>query len=158
MGLVSAAMLCFSVMHVSFSHYIRIHVPAGLLVIITLSLAWSIYQGRNSWRRYILAGATAGLAASKFHNADLLISVMAAYLLSLTKLRNTPFLHTRLRAWPFLVLFIVLTTPFAILDWSTFLSDQISTAKVHSLSGVGNSVYFILSLRCHLASASPWVP
>ena len=69
-GLVSAAILSFSVLHVSFSHYIRIHVPAGLLVIITLSLAWSIYQGRNSWRRYILAGARQAWQLQRFTTPD----------------------------------------------------------------------------------------
>jgi hypothetical protein len=137
-GLVSAAMLCFSVVHVEFSHFVRIHVPAGLWAIITLSLAWSIYQGQSSWRRYLLAGATAGLAASTFYNAGFsLISVVVAHLLSISKKRDTPFLHTRLLGAVIssFVAFVA-TTPFALLDWSTFLSDQFSTAKVHSMSGV----------------------
>src|SRR5215467_266005 len=35
-GLIAAVILCFSVLHVSQSHYIKTHVPAGLLVITTI--------------------------------------------------------------------------------------------------------------------------
>jgi hypothetical protein len=79
-GLIAAAILAFSVLHVNYSHFVKTHVPAGLLVIVTIWLAWSIYEGKDSWRRYCLAGATAGLAASTVYHAGFaLISVFVAH-------------------------------------------------------------------------------
>ena len=43
-GLIAALFLTFSVMHVEFSHYVKTHVPAGLLVMAALLNAWSVYN------------------------------------------------------------------------------------------------------------------
>src|SRR5262245_17807773 len=81
-GLISAAILSFSVLHVAFSHYVKTHVPAGLLVIITIWFAWSIYQGQNGWRRYCIAGAITGLGvATIWHTGSALVAIGVAHLL-----------------------------------------------------------------------------
>jgi 4-amino-4-deoxy-L-arabinose transferase-like glycosyltransferase len=131
-GLISAAMLSFSVLHVTFSHSIKTHVPAGLLVIIALYFAWSIYDGQNSWRRYLLAGATAGLAGSTIYHAGfVLVSIGVAHLLH-SKKRPAFRLADLKLAGAALSSFggFVLTTPYSILDWPTFFSDLTSTAAV----------------------------
>jgi 4-amino-4-deoxy-L-arabinose transferase-like glycosyltransferase len=128
-GLISAAILAFSVLHVSYSHYVKTHVPAGFLVIVTVWLAWSIYQGQNSWRRYCLAGATAGLAASTVYHAGFtLIAVVVAHWLCSRKVRLLDRKLMAAVAASFAA--FVLTTPFAVLDWPTFLSDLSSSAAM----------------------------
>ena len=131
-GLISAALLSFSVLHVSFSHYLKTHVPAGLLVIVTLWFAWSIYNGQNSWRHYIMAGATAGLAASTIYHAGfVLVSIGVAHLLQSNKRAGFPLADLKL-AGAALSSFggFVLTTPYSVLDWPTFFSDVTSSAAL----------------------------
>jgi Dolichyl-phosphate-mannose-protein mannosyltransferase len=131
-GLISAAMLSFSVQHVYFSHFIKTHVPAGLLVVVVLYLAWSIYDGQNSWRRYILAGAAAGLAASTIYHAGfVLVSIGVAHLLH-SKQRAAFGLPNLKLAGAALSCFggFVITTPYSVLDWPTFFSDLTSTAAL----------------------------
>jgi len=137
-GLIAAAILSVSVLHVSFSHFVKTHVPAGLLVIVTVWLAWSIYEGQNSWRRYCLAGAIAGLAASTvYHAGFVLISIVVAHSLYSRQRSDVPLLDPKVMgaAGASFVAF-VLTTPFAILDWATFFSDLTSTGAVYSAGGI----------------------
>ena len=131
-GLIGAAFLCFSVLHVTFSHYTKAHVPAGMLVIIGLYLAWSIYNGGRGWRSYLLAGAVAGLAASTIYHAGfVIVSVVVAHLLcwhdSLKRASEVRLLSPKLfGAIGVCFAAFVLGTPFALLDWRTFLGDLTS--------------------------------
>lgn len=132
-GLIAGAFLTFSVSHVTFSHYVKTHVPAGLLVIVALWLAWSISVGKDNWRRYLLAGVVAGLAASTIYHAGfVLVSVIVAHVLrwrDSSKNIEVRLLSPRLFG-AVLASFVafVLGTPFAVLDWPTFMSDLSSTA------------------------------
>jgi 4-amino-4-deoxy-L-arabinose transferase-like glycosyltransferase len=139
-GLIGAAFLAFSVLHVSYSHYVKTHVPAGLLVIAGLWWAWSIYSGKDSWRHYLIAGLIAGLAASTIYHAGfVLISIIVAHVLrwrdsssaSQIQLLSPKILGAALASF---VAFAI-TTPFAILDWSTFNGDIKSTASVFYQGG-----------------------
>jgi hypothetical protein len=131
-GMISAAILSFSVLHVNYSHFVKTHVPAGLFVIATIWFAWSIYQAQSEWRRYCIAGAIAGLGASTIYHAGFaLISIVVAHLL--TNRRDIRLLDTRLlgAAVSSFVAF-VLTTPFALLDWRTFVNELTSTGAAYS--------------------------
>lgn len=124
-GLISASFLAFSVLHVEHSHFLKTHVPAGLLVIIGLYMAVSIYNGKDNLRRYIFCGAIAGLAASTIYHAGfVLVSMVVAYMLrrhdSLTDDDKMPKIIIMVIAC-FVV--FVLGTPFALLDWSSFIRD-----------------------------------
>jgi hypothetical protein len=140
-GLIAGAFLAFSVLHVEFSHYVKTHVPAGLLVIVTLGLAWSIYIGNDNWRRYLLAGVVAGLGASTVYLAGFaLVSVIVAHVLRWRDAsKNTS--EVRLLTPKLFGAIIascaafLLTTPFAILDWPTFIGDLSGTAAAYSAGG-----------------------
>jgi hypothetical protein len=131
-GLTAAAILAFSILHVAYSHFVKTHVPAGLLVIVTVWLAWSIYEGQNSWRRYLLAGATAGLAASTIYHAGfVLISIFVSHWLYSKQTSHARLLDPKLMgAGAASFAAFILTTPFAILDWQTFVSDLASGAAM----------------------------
>jgi len=137
-GLIAAVFLTFSVMHVDFSHYIKTHVPAGLLVMAVLLNAWSIYDDKNGnrWRHYLLAGFFSGLAASTvYHAGFVLMSLVVAHVLHWldfsTKNLSTERLLSPKLVSAIVVCFLgfVLGTPFAILDWRTFIGDLSSTAS-----------------------------
>jgi hypothetical protein len=139
-GLIAAAFLAFSVLHVSYSHYVKTHVPAGLLVIVGLWWAWSIYSGKDGWRHYLIGGLIAGLAASTIYHAGfVLISIIVAHVLrwrdssSATQIQllSPKILGAGLASF----VAFAFTTPFAILDWSTFKGDITSTAAVFHQGG-----------------------
>jgi hypothetical protein len=131
-GLISAAILSFSVLHVFYSHFVKTHVPAGLLVIIALWFAWSIYQGQNKWWRYCAAGATVGLGASTIYHAGLaLVSIGIAHLLHSNKRSGLHPADLKLGAAALSSFAaFVLTTPYSVLDWSTFFSDVTASAAL----------------------------
>jgi hypothetical protein len=135
-GAIAGSFLAFAVLHVEFSHYVKTHVPAGLLVILCLSLAWSIYSGRKTWRHYVLAGVVAGLAASTvYHAGFVLVSVVVAHLLRWRDSKDEPgpaLLDPRiLGAVCAAFMAFVAGTPFALLDWRTFVSELGSTATAY---------------------------
>jgi hypothetical protein len=139
-GVVASSFLAFSVMHVEFSHYVKTHVPAGLLVILCLNLAWSIYVGTNQWRHYLWAGVVAGLAASTvYHAGFVLISVIVAHVLKWRDSRDgsRPALFDARIIGAVGASFVafVLGTPFALLDWRTFVTELGSTATTYSGGG-----------------------
>src|SRR5262249_16245064 len=80
-GVIAGAFLTFNVAHVGMSHSVKTHVPAGLFVILALSLAWSIYD-KGDRHHYIKAGAIAGLGASTIYHAGLvLVSIVLGHVL-----------------------------------------------------------------------------
>ena len=140
-GLIAAAFLTFSVLHVTFSHSLKTQVPAGLLVIVALGLAWSIYVGKENWRPYLLGGVVAGLAASTIYQAGfVLVSVIMAHVLrwrdSSKNTSEVCLLSPKLLG-AVIASFVAfgLTTPFAILDWPTFISDLSSVGAMYYSGG-----------------------
>ncbi len=139
-GLIAAVFLTFSIMHVEFSHYAKTHVPAGLLVMAALLNAWSVYdaKNRNRWRHYLLAGFFSGLAASTvYHAGAVLISLVTAHTLhwrdfSRKNLSTERLLSAKLVS-AIVVCFLgfILGTPFAVLDWRTFIGDLSSTGGAY---------------------------
>ena len=136
-GLVSAAFLAFSVFHVVFSHYVKTHVPAGLLVALTLWVACDIVRGRDGWRQYLLAGAAAGAAASTvYHAGFVVVSIFTANMLKPSRSERSVLsraLDPKLfgAAAASIATFIA-GTPFALLDWPAFIGDLRSTGAMYS--------------------------
>lgn len=147
-GLAAAAFLSVSIAHVKWSHYVKAHVPAGLLVLVALSIAYSIYLGRDDWRRYLLAGAAAGLAASTIYHAGfVIVSVVVAHALRRRATRlSSP--RTRLVSGKLVGAVaasfgaFALGTPFALLDWRTFVSDLKSHGAMFYAGGFWETSLF----------------
>jgi 4-amino-4-deoxy-L-arabinose transferase-like glycosyltransferase len=135
-GLTAALFLSVSVAHARWSHYVKAHVPAGLFVVVVLALAYSIYRGRDGWRRYLLAGLVAGLGASTIYHAGFaLVSVFVAHVLRWWEMRAMTG-RTRLFSGKLVVAVVasaagfLLGTPFALLDWRTFFGDLTSHGAI----------------------------
>lgn len=148
-GLIAAVFLAFSVFHVQFSHFIKTHVPAGLLVIVGLYMTWSIYDGKDSWRCYILSGVVAGLAASTvYHAGFVLLSMVVAHTLrwydSLQEVYKVRLLSPKIIVMV-IACFVafVFGTPFAILDCQAFIRDLTSAATFRYSGGFweGGTLY-----------------
>jgi 4-amino-4-deoxy-L-arabinose transferase-like glycosyltransferase len=147
-GLIGAAFLAFAVLHVTFSHFVKTHVPAGMLVIIALYLAWRIYCGKAGWSNYLLAGVVAGLAASTIYHAGfVLVSVVVAHLIRWRELRRDAsaisLLSPRLLgAIGICFVTFLIGTPYAMLDWRTFMGDLTSHGAMFLHGGFWEKSYF----------------
>jgi len=70
-------------LHVLNSHYATVDVPQTLFIAACVYFALDVAR-RGSWRDYVLAGATAGLAAGvKYNGAAVLVAPLVAHLLPL---------------------------------------------------------------------------
>jgi hypothetical protein len=140
-GLVAATFLSFSVLHVAFSHFVKTHVPASLIVAVALYLAWSIYEGKDTYPIYILAGFTAGLGAGTIYHAGfVLISIFIAHVLrwiNKPETRSGRFIINSKSISAILACLIAffICTPYAILDWRTFIGDLSSSGKLFISGG-----------------------
>jgi hypothetical protein len=127
---------------------VKAHVPGGLLVLVTLALAYSIYRGRDDWRRYLLAGVTAGLAASTIYHAGfVIVSVVVAHALRWRETRTTPARGRLVSGKLLAALFatfgaFLLGTPFALLDWRTFIGDLRSHGGMYYAGGFWETSIF----------------
>ncbi len=137
-GLSAAALLAFCVYHVTFSHYVKTHVPAGLLVLVAVWFACDIVRGRDGWREYIAAGAAAGAAASTVYHAGLVVfTILVAHMLKprsapQRSLLARPLEPKLLAAAAATIALFAAGTPYALLDWRVFFADLRSTGAMYA--------------------------
>jgi 4-amino-4-deoxy-L-arabinose transferase-like glycosyltransferase len=139
-GLVAAAILSVNSLHINYSQQIKTHVPAALLVTLTLWFAHSIYIQKGSWHSYILAGVMAGLSTSTIYHAGLVIlSIIIAHIFAWIKNRDSSRIYL-FSPWLFAgiaaaFITFIMGTPFALLDWRTFLGDIRATGASFASGG-----------------------
>ncbi len=121
-GLLAASVLMVASFHTAHSHYLTTDAPTGLWVVLALLAAWSV-SASGRWRPYLLGGMMVGLAAGTKYNA-------AAVALALP-LAHFLFWRRQSIGWPLgrLVaggavagLTFLATTPYALLDYPSFLA------------------------------------
>jgi 4-amino-4-deoxy-L-arabinose transferase-like glycosyltransferase len=125
-GLISSALLAFSLLHVVHSHYATTDLPVGLAVVISLLFCQLTLQKREL-KYTMLAGLFAGLSASiKYPGAVAIVPALSAQLLISGK-RTWTTLGQRLGlcVGSFVAGFL-LGTPYAFLELNTFLSSLAS--------------------------------
>lgn len=144
-GLLAALALALSAYHVQHSHFITTDVPTGVWVTLLLLGAWSVAT-TGHWRAYLLAGVATGLAAGTKYNAGVigLAPGVAAALYVLAAWREGKRSNVwrlaavhggrLLAAGALALLVFLLTTPFAILDFTAFRRDMLINAQ-HYASG-----------------------
>jgi 4-amino-4-deoxy-L-arabinose transferase-like glycosyltransferase len=125
-GLVSAALVTFSLLHAVHSHYVTTDVPMAFLV--TLSLLFSYLALQKAGLRYtLLAGLFAGLATSTKYPAA--VAILPVLVVQLVTVRWTDWgvlgQRVGLTVGAFLAGFF-LGTPYAILEVNTFVASLAS--------------------------------
>lgn len=134
-GLAAAALLACNPLHVEYSQIIRTDVPATCLML--LSCLCSISVARGGGRRgFVLAGATAGLAAAtKWPAAVVLVNVLGATMLGYARDRG---IVRWLPLAPVAAVFsLVAISPFLILNYPTVLRDLLGEARPVHLGATG---------------------
>ncbi|MBE3143120.1 MAG: glycosyltransferase family 39 protein [Planctomycetes bacterium] len=139
-GLIAALFLSFAVQHVAFSHILKTHVLAGLFVALSVDQAIRILKD-NSIKRYMLAGAFAGISASiVYHGGFVLISLLVAHVCvtgqgGWAKLRGV-FSKRLLLACISCGFCFIAGTPFSVLDFGTFWKELRSIGIGRYLGGI----------------------
>lgn len=131
-GLIAAALLAVSVLHVRDSHFAMTDILMTLLVAIALALLLWGYDAASAGtsaeplRLFAAAGFAGGLAASTKYSAAAILGAMAAAQLLLRVRQETGGLRAFLPSAAFLcglVLGFVTATPYSILDFGAFSTD-----------------------------------
>lgn len=136
-ALIASSFLAFSSLHVTFSHYIKTHVPAGLFVILSLYFGWLFYSRRGDTKYYFLAALMCGFGASTIYHAGLvLFSLFLGHVfLWYESLKHDSHMHLFDKNFYILIVVTLLAfligTPFALFDSKSFLSDLMNTASIY---------------------------
>jgi hypothetical protein len=133
-GLLAAFFLSFTYLHVRDSHFGTTDVPMTFLFILTLFYAVRLLQNPEK-RNYIRFGIFAGLAAGMKYNAGMIcIALLISHFLAMKKL-NLPLEQRKKYSYYlgiaafFAAICFLISTPFALLDFSKFWHDFVQEAK-----------------------------
>lgn len=163
-GLIGAALLAVSPVHIGNSHFATNDVPMTFFVVLSYLFLWQVYT-RGWTRDYVLAGAVIGLGVStKYLPVVLLISLALAHAF---RLRNeTGTWRTVLHGWSRLVMAVAVafvafavTSPYVLLDWRTAIHDYGAQSALSSAAGCQNcGLNFVPYLTQTLGWSIGWVP
>lgn len=146
-ALLAAALLALAPLHVESSHYLTTDVPAMFWVALTLRFSLA----SDSSRKWLLAGAAAGLAAASKYPAGMVLGVPLGLALVAYRWRSAVAVLVAS------ALAFSLASPFVWLDLPAFLSD-VEAQRAHYASGLsaaGNWWRYLLSLALHGYGALP---
>jgi len=122
-GLLAGVLLAVSSYHIEHSQFITTDVPTGLWSVLVLLGAWEIAT-TGRWRGYLLAGLAVGLATGTKYNALMVaVSVPLAHLLYWQRQSLGRSLVPLLASGAVAGVVFLLTTPYIILDWPSFINS-----------------------------------
>lgn len=123
-ALLAAAFLALDFLQVRNSHYGTNDVPATFLLVVSVIFAARLSQ-RPDRRTYLLAGLFGGLATGTKYNMGLFLApLLAGHALAWRgRALSAPAFRPLLMACLTSAVAFLATTPFAVLDWQTFLAD-----------------------------------
>ena len=132
-GLLGALLLIVAPFHLEHSDYITTDVPSGLWVVFMLLGVWEVATS-GRWRGYVLGGVMAGLAGGTKYNAGVVGLTLAVAHVFAWRWQSLRMAHRLIAAGGLALLTFLVTTPYALLDWRTFINDLRFNA-VHYSSG-----------------------
>lgn len=139
-GLIAAAILAFSPVHIAWSQVIRSDVMATFFLLLCLLAALRIArEGRR--RDYVLAALWLGLAvATKWPFALGALAIAGAALLRVVERKEDarPVLLRASATFALSVAFLLLASPYLLLDHETLLRNLQGEAQVHHLGATGD--------------------
>lgn len=122
-GTLAGVALLVNTYHIEHSQYITTDVATGLWTVLVLLGAWNI-ASQGAWSGYLLAGAAVGLATGTKYNAlAVAVCVAAAHLHYWREHSGGRVLLRLVASGGVALLVFLLTTPYALLDWSFFLDS-----------------------------------
>jgi 4-amino-4-deoxy-L-arabinose transferase-like glycosyltransferase len=163
-GLIGAALLSVSPVHIGNSHFATNDVPMAFFAMLSYVFLWQVYT-RGETRDYVLAGAVIGLGVStKYLPVVLLVSLALAHAFRLWNETGT--WRTALRGFSRPVLagaaaFVAfaVTSPYVLLDWRSAIHDYAAQSALSSAAGCQNcGLNFVPYLTQTLGWSIGWIP
>jgi len=163
-GLIGAALLAVSPVHIGNSHFATNDVPMAFFAMLSYVFLWQVYT-RGETRDYVLSGIVIGLGVStKYLPVVLLVSLALAHAFRLWNESGTWRAATRgfsrlvLAGGAAFVAFAV-TSPYVLLDWRTAIHDYGAQSALSSAAGCQNcGVNFVPYLTQTLGWSIGWLP
>lgn len=139
-GLLGALLVMLATFHVWHSHFITTDAPTGLWVVLAVLGAWWIGTGGNRYG-YLLGGVATGLAAgTKYNAAAVALAVALAHLLYWRRTSLGRPLLWLIASGVAAALAFLATTPYALLDWSSFIAGLRFNAQHYAAGGHGDFI------------------
>jgi Dolichyl-phosphate-mannose-protein mannosyltransferase len=139
-GLIAAALLAVSPVHIGNSHFATNDVPMAFFALLSYVFLWQVYtRGRTG--DYVLAGAVIGLGVStKYLPVVLLVSLALAHAFRLRDETGTwrsagTGLGRLVAAGAVAFVAFAVTSPYVLLDWRAALHDYGAQAALSSAAG-----------------------
>lgn len=151
-GLVAAVVLAVSPLHVAYSQVIRSDMMATAFMLLSVLLALRAARGDGAMVNFLKAGAWVGVAvATKWPFALGFVAIAGAAILRWRNGDGGVMLLARRMAGSatFLLLALVVTSPFLVLDWHTVVADLHGEARPIHLGATGGS--FLWNLGWYLS-------
>ena len=152
-ALLAAGLLAVFPWHVRESHFVLTDVPLTFCVALTLLLSLRAYE-KPTFLSFVLAGASAGLAAGIKYNGLMAVSlpIVAAIMASAGRSASLPRVLTAMAAC---VVMFFITTPYAVLDMPGFLNGFGTQAAAFLPRQRDADVSWLIYLK-HLRLALGW--
>lgn len=163
-GLIGAALLAVSPVHIGNSHFATNDVPMAFFAMLSYVFLWQVYT-RGQTRDYVLSGVVIGLGVStKYLPVVLLVSLALAHAFRLWNETGT--WRTALHGFSRLVLagaaaFVAfaVTSPYVLLDWRSAIHDYAAQSALSSAAGCQScGVNFVPYLTQTLGWSIGWIP
>jgi hypothetical protein len=163
-GLIGAALLAVSPVHIGNSHFATNDVPMAFFAMLSYVFLWQVYT-RGQTRDYVVSGVVIGLGVStKYLPVVLLVSLALAHAFRLWNETGT--WRTAFRGFDRLVLagvaaFVAfaVTSPYVLLDLRTAIHDYGAQSALSSAAGCQDcGLNFVPYLTQTLGWAVGWIP
>ncbi len=142
-GLFAAALLAVNPVHIAWSQIIRSDIMASFFMLLCMLAALRIYR-EGRWRDHVWASLWLGVSvATKWPSAIAAVAVAGALILRAMERpeeRRRSFVHFCL-VGAMSIGFMLLTSPFMLLNYKTLIHNLHGEAQVHHLGATGGSLW-----------------
>lgn len=153
-ALLAAGLLAVVPLHVTYSHYVLTDIPLTFFTTLTLLLAL-VAAEKNTTRAFVIAGASAGLAASMKYNGGLaiLMPIVACWM---SRPSGSSRLGRTLLIWLASLVAFVVTSPYVVLDLPGFLNGFARLAgEYRSNASIAEPVWIVYMKHLRLTVGWP---
>jgi len=140
-GIISSLFLAFLPIHVYESHFAKVDVAQTFFSIVSVFFIYKIIKN-PTWKYFILSGVFIGLTTSiKYNGALLFLALFIATIMSVSKFRDLfslDYIKKVVLSGIISLITFVIGTPYALLDFKTFWSNEYAVGVLWQFKNVGH--------------------
>lgn len=140
-GIISSVFLAFLPIHVYESHFAKVDISQTFFAIISIFFIYKIIKN-PTWKYFILSGVFIGLTTSiKYNGALLFLALFIATIMSTKKFKDLfsfDYIKKVVLSGVVSLASFLIGTPYALLDFKTFWSEEYAVGVLWQFKNVGN--------------------